>query len=212
MSTSLSPWRALPAGRGGPGGVGTGRHPKSDGTEGADFRWRLELVVGSQSLLATSPRARCSRLSPSLVRGAASEPWPRLVHGGKGSWSGLGQFSAQGTWGARGAGRAAAGTGHPLTGCPGPVPRAGVKGRTDPNWPHTRRPQRRAARSLPHHAAGWGSAPRRPGTEASERPMRSPAPEAAGLGSVPGLPGQGSSGRREPLCHSVRDLGHVPCP
>lgn len=168
--------------------------------------------MGSQSPLVTSPRARCSRLSPSLVRGAASEPWPRLVHGGKGSWSGLGQFSAQGTRGARGAGRAAAGTWHPLTGCPGPVPRARVEGRTDPNWPHTPWPQRRAARSLPHHAAGWGSAPRRPGTEASERPTRSPAPEAAGLGSVPGLPGQGSSGRREPLCHSVCDLGHVPCP
>lgn len=54
------------------------------------------------------------------------------------------------------------------------------------------------------------SAPRGPGTEASERLTRSPAPEAAGQGSVPGLTGQGSSGQREPLCYSGRDLGTYP--
>lgn len=86
-------------GKGGcPGGVGTGRHPKSDGKEwgGVDFRWRLEAAVGSQPPLATSPRARCGRLSS---RGAASELWPYLVHGGKGSWWGPGQFSARGPGG-----------------------------------------------------------------------------------------------------------------
>lgn len=148
VSAFLSPWWGLPAGRGG------AQESELEGTPKAMARSGEVWISGggSRRLWGHSPRwqhrpehgaAGSPRVSS---RGAASELWPYLVHGSKGSWWGPGQFSARGPGGpGELGGAAAAGTRHPLIGSPGPVLRAGAEGRTDPDGPHTPRPQWRAA-------------------------------------------------------------------
>lgn len=166
VSTFLSPWWGLPAGRG-----GAQEESELEGTPKAMARSGEVWISGggSRRLWGHSPRwqhrpehgaAGSPRVSS---RGAASELWPYLVHGGKGSWWGPGQFSARGPGGpGELGGAAAAGTRHPLIGSPGPVLRAGAEGRTDPDGPHTPQPQWRAA--LP-------SAPPRSRVETSRLPL-----------------------------------------
>lgn len=145
VSAFLSPRWGLPAGRGG------AQESELEGTPKAMARSGEVWISGggSRRLWGHSPR------------------WQhRPEHGAAGSHPGGPPLSSGLTWstGAKGAGggpdssqhggpgglaswggAAAAGTRHPLIGSPGPVLRARAEGRTDPDGPHTPRPQWRAA-------------------------------------------------------------------
>lgn len=159
VSAFLSPWWGMPAGRG-----GAQEESELEGTPKAMARSGEVWISGggSRRLWGHSPRwqhrpehgaASSPRVSS---RGAASELWPYLVHGSKGSWWGPGQFSARGPGGpGELGGAAAAGTRHPLIGSraqfsePGPKGGRTLTGHIPPGLSGG------LPRPLPHPAAGW---------------------------------------------------------